>query len=158
LSSAEVFSFTTPDLLRLIYAALILGKLSSYPHGPLLERGVPHIKAGLGRYLNALVDKLRNMLTELHNPPDHYLVFLCRMFEDSRKWYTSTAAAAAARKDLFFPGPIQVIDTPSDTDTGCCVDLPDGLDNCPDLSSVWDREDGIAASADEFINWDDIPS
>ncbi|KAJ9614190.1 hypothetical protein H2200_002326 [Cladophialophora chaetospira] len=152
LSSAEVLNFTTPDLLRLLYAVLILGRFSAGLDAPWPDASVFRASAKFGEYLTALVGKFRNTLAEIHNPPDHYLVYLGRMFEDSRRCYSSaTAGAITITENLFASKSLKL--TEDDPTAECCVDIPDGLDNCPDFDSFFREHLTASDPVDVFIDW-----
>jgi hypothetical protein len=156
LASAEVLNFTTPDLLRLLYAVLILGRFFTGPDAPLLDTARLRAQANLHHYLNEIVDKLRNILADMHNPPGYYLVSLTRLFEDTKKWYgSSVASMIAVSEDLFAADPLQRAEKAKTMATECCVDIPDGSENCPDFESVWDRTTVTSDPVDTFINWED---
>ena len=147
LSSTEVLSFTTPDLLRLLYSTLILGRFSAGADAPLLDATFLRTQAKLEPYLTALTEKFQNILIELHSPTDHYLRYMALLFEDTKRWYGSTESGVVAVKEsLFMPKALQLAEEP-ETTPEISLEILD-----PDFCSVWDRFADISVSADLLTN------
>lgn len=158
LSPAEVLNFATPDLLRLLYAILMLGRFSSGLDAPRLDSDLLRVGANIGYYIDAVVEKFRVTLVEINSPTDHHLVYLSRMFADTKKYYrTATAGAIAITEDLFASTPKKLTEKPGDPSAAqYCVDIPDGYDSCPDFDSAFNKRLAASDPADLFINWDDM--
>ena len=158
LSSATILNLATPDFLRLLYAVLILGRFYTGVDAPLLDATLLRTKSNLGYYLDALAQKLGNVLADLHNPRDHHLVYLRSMFEDSKKWYGSAIAGKTAiHEDLFSATPLQLTEKVHSTDTEICVDIPDGRENCPEFfEPSREKAKNTPDPVDLFINWEDF--
>ena len=125
LSSAEVLSLTTPGLLRLLYAVLILAMFYTGPDAPLLDAKFLRRKARLGHYMRALVEKFRNIVAELNKSPGQCLLFVSRMFEDSKTWCGSAIASATAiNDDLFESFPLRVPKRAPTVAAEPCVNYP----------------------------------
>ena len=151
-----MLSFALPDLLRLLYAALLLGRFSTGPDAPLLDATHLRSQANLKHYLDAVVDKFNNILIDMDNPTDHYLLYMSRLFADTKKWYTSSVASMIAiDEDLFRKTPL-LLDEKAHKMTWSCVDIPDGSENCPDYEIVRNRTRKESDPLDAFINWEDV--
>ncbi len=157
LASAEVLNFTIPDLLRLLYAVLMLGRFSSGLDTPCLDADTLRASAILGGYyIDALVGKFRDTLAQIGNPTEHHLVYLGRIFADSKSCLRpATAGAIAITEDLFTSTPKKLTEKPSDRSAECCIDVPDEYDNCPDFDSAFNKHFAASDSADPFIDWGD---
>ncbi|KIX97615.1 uncharacterized protein Z520_06393 [Fonsecaea multimorphosa CBS 102226] len=160
LPTADILGYTTPDLLRLLYAMLVLGRFSSGVDAPLLDTNLLQTMANLRNYLGSLAAKLRDVLASIHNPSNHYLVYLCRMFEDPKKWYgPALTSAHAIHEDLFAPKLTQTSTKPLRLPLGHdCLDFPGGPSSCPYAKSPWKKPSESSDPSEAFIKWGDTGS
>ncbi|EXJ70962.1 uncharacterized protein A1O5_05955 [Cladophialophora psammophila CBS 110553] len=156
LSTSNILGFTTPDLLRLLYAVLVLGRFSNGVDAPLLDANLLRTVANLRYYLESLAAKFRDVLATIHNPSEHYLVYLRRLVEDSKRWYTPALPGPPTfREDLFSPDPMQMTQKALPTGQDNCLDVPGGLAGRPDFVSAWDKPAASSDPSDLFIKWGD---
>ncbi|KIW26095.1 uncharacterized protein PV07_09222 [Cladophialophora immunda] len=159
LSAADILAFTTPDLLRLLYAMLVLGRFSTSVDAPLLDANLLHTMANLRYYLESLTAKFRDVLATIHNPSDHYLVYLCRMFADSKKWFApALTSSPAVHEDLFSPKLTRMNAKPLITGNDCCLDIPGNQHSCPDITSAWSKPVASSDPCEAFMRWGDTGS
>lgn len=108
-------------------------------------------------YLDSLVEKLGGILASIHDPPNHYLVYLRAMFGDSKKWYNRTITGPTAiNEEMFSVADLTEGKKASVAESEMCeicVGIPDGND-CPDFETVWDRAVDTSDWSDIFYNWE----
>jgi len=105
LSSSELFNFTIPDFLRLIYAILILSRFTSGCDAPTLDVGYMRKTANLGYYLDSLIFKTDSLITHDGAKERQDCIYLVRsLFQGSKLWYNrvigETASAAFGETEI----------------------------------------------------------
>lgn len=105
-------------------------------------------------YLDSLVEKFGRILALIHNPLNHYMVYLRSMFGDSKKWYNRAITGPTTIKDdMFSVADLTEAKKALAAESEICVDIPDGND-CPDFESVWDMAVETTNWSDLFYNWE----
>jgi hypothetical protein len=138
LPAVEILNLCTTDLLRLLYAILILGRFSVNLDAPLLDAEIMHTAANLDYHLAALSGQLRQTLASIGHPPQHHLWYLLQMCQQSCKWYNAASAGQTSIHEDLFSENLQRLDAIPVEAASPCVDIPGLQGDCPDLESIWD--------------------
>ena len=88
LTPQQLFDFTLPEYLRLVYAALILGRFTTGCDCPTLDVSVMRESANMGYYLDKLVDKATELITLVKDRDvNDNFYHLKRLWAQSRQWF-----------------------------------------------------------------------
>jgi hypothetical protein len=144
LVSDEILSLTMPDLIRLLYAVLVLARFATKLDAPFLDQGPLRAKEKFNHYLSALPARLQFVSKEIHNPLGRNLCRLVGMLEEIHQWYSAPRDLVESQRRHLVCASSGMADDP-------CVDIFVDDDDCPDLNSVFEVQATPADSVEKYL-------